>query len=262
MSSNCSFLFLGTGGSMGVPVIGCTCPVCTSNDPHNKRYRPSGLMVVDNRNFLFDCGPDFRSQALHYKINKLDGIFLTHAHNDHTAGIDELRIYSLRSHRPLPCLLSQETLKDLQARFYYIFDKESPYAKLSAKFDLHILTDERGMVDFEGLKVRYMTYLQAGMKVNGYKIGNFAYLTDIKEYPETLFEDLKGTEVLVLSSLRFTPSYLHFDVDEAVAFANRVGAKEVWLTHIAHELEHEKTNAYLPSNVKLAYDGLQINFSC
>jgi phosphoribosyl 1,2-cyclic phosphate phosphodiesterase len=254
------FLFLGTAGSMGIPVIGCHCSVCASKDPHNKRKRPSALITIDDKKILIDCGPDFHAQAIQYQIDQLDGFILTHGHYDHTSGIDELRVYHMHSGKALPCLLSQSTARDIMNRFSYIFTPDSEYDKLVAKFDLQILPYERGEVQFLDIPIHYFSYEQARMQVNGFRFGNLAYVTDIRKYPNTVFEDLKGVETLVLSALRFAPSHLHLSVDEAVDFANRVGAKMTWLTHLAHELDHEKTNVYLPENIKLAYDGLEINF--
>lgn len=255
------FHFLGTGGSMGIPVIGCTCPVCLSGSPHNIRMRPSALIHAAGRRILIDCGPDFKEQALKHNINTLDGIIFTHAHHDHTAGLDELRIYTLRSHQALPCLLSSESAKAIRNRFNYMFDESDPYASLTAKFDLQLLEEERGVTIFQGLKIRYFSYEQGKMRVDGFRFGNLAYVTDIRHYPETIFEDLQDVNTLILSALRFSPSALHFSVDEAIDFARRVGAKETWFMHIAHDLDHEKTNAYLPMGMRLAHDGLQLEFS-
>jgi len=260
MMSQAQFLFLGTGGSMGVPVIGCNCEVCHSHSPYNKRLRPSALISWKEQSILIDCGPDFRQQALHYNIKKVNSLMLTHAHNDHTAGIDDLRIFYLRSHQSLPCLLSEETAADLRIRYYYIFKSSQDYDKQLAKLQLVLITNPRGIINFQGLKIRYVTFEQGKMKVNGFRLGNLAYVSDIRLYPETIFEDLAGVKILILSALRFTPSPLHFSVDEAIEFANRVGAEQTWLTHISHDLDHEKTNAYLPPHIRMAYDGLKIDF--
>lgn len=259
MNTPATLRFLGTGGSMGIPVIGCDCEVCTSSDPHNKRQRTSALVTVGEKKILIDCGPDFHTQALHYHINTLDGVILTHAHRDHTAGIDELRVYHMRSHKPIPCLLSPETLADVKHQFNYIF-KEDSFYKLTAKLDLHLLPEARGEVEFLGLPIHYFTYEQARMKVNGFRFGNLAYITDIYDYPETIFQDLHNVEILILSALRFTPSQLHLSLDEAVEFSNRIAPKKTWFIHIAHEVDHQRSNAYLPENIKLAYDGMLVDF--
>lgn len=254
------FLFLGTGSSMGIPVIGCHCPVCRSESPCNQRLRPSGLLTIENKQILIDCGPDFRLQALRHHISKLDGLMLTHAHHDHIAGIDELRVMYMRTKTPLPCLLSEFTGADLQLRYAYIFKDPTEAMKITSRLDLQILKGERGETSFLGYNIGYFTYTQGGMPVNGFRLGNFAYVSDIRNYPETIFEDLAGVDILILSALRFDLSAFHFGIEEAIAFANRVGASHTWLTHIAHELEHEATNDYLPPNVRMAYDGLKLNF--
>jgi len=253
------FLFLGSGASMGIPVIGCKCAVCISESPCNHRLRPSGLLTVGGRKFLFDCGPDFRLQAIQHKIDRLDGILLTHAHHDHTAGLDEVRVYYMREKKAIPCLLSPSTAADIQMRYPYIFGEPGHAHKLIPRMALQELKDVQGEVVFEKLRIQYVTYEQGGMPVNGFRLGNFAYISDIRHYPESLFEALSGVEVLVLSALRMEPTPFHFSIDEAVAFSERVGAAHTWLTHIAHELDHEATNARLPPNVRMAYDGLELD---
>lgn len=260
MKKSSTFLFLGTAGSMGIPVIGCSCSVCASSDRHNKRMRPSALLTINDKKILIDCGPDFHAQAIHYCITALDGVIFTHSHYDHTAGIDELRVYHMRRGVALPCLLSKSTAEDIVVRFPYIFAPDADYNKLVAKFNLQLLPEERGVTDFLDIPIRYFSYEQAHMQVNGFRFGNLAYVTDIRHYPETIFEDLKDVEILILSALRYKLSHLHLSVDEAVEFAQKVGAKQTWLNHLAHDLEHEKTNAYLPENIRLAYDGLQFLF--
>ena len=253
-------IFLGTGGSVGIPVIGCPCEVCHSSDPCNKRLRPSALLQIDNRQFLIDVGPDFRIQALRHKITALDGILLTHAHYDHTGGMDDLRPIYFRRKASLPVLLSFETAQDLQKGYYYLFGSDGGLENFIPKLHLELLPDVAGKVVFEGLPVQYVTYMQGGMSVNGFRIGNLAYLSDIREYSNSIFENLIGVQYLIISALRYTSSPLHFSVDEAIDFAKELKADRVWLTHISHELDHSLTNAYLPKNMCLAYDGLEIEF--
>ncbi|WP_068466401.1 MBL fold metallo-hydrolase [Candidatus Protochlamydia phocaeensis] len=254
-------LFLGTGSSVGVPVIGCSCAVCSSASPYNQRLRPSVLIQTEQKKLLIDPGPDFRQQALRHHITMLDGILLTHAHHDHTSGVDDLRPIYYRRENPLPALLSEETALELQMRYYYIFRSEDPDETFVPRIQLQILPPQReGSVDFIGLSIGYMTYEQGGMLVNGFRFGDLAYLSDIRLFSHTLFEQLQGIKTLIISALRHTPSPLHFSVDEAVDFAHRTKAERVWLTHLSHELDHEKTNAYLPDHIKLAYDGLEIEF--
>lgn len=260
MKAKSTFLFLGTGGSMGVPIIGCDCHVCQSSLPQNKRLRPAALLSVGSHKIVIDCGPDFKEQALRSHLKMIDGLIFTHAHNDHTAGIDDLRVFCLRSGHPIPCLLSPEAADDIRRRFYYLFEHDDVYSKLKVRFEMNYFDQDRGHKEFLGMRIRYFSYKQVGMHVNGLRFGDLAYVTDIRDYPETVFEDLKGVETLILSALRFAPSPMHFNVDEAIDFAKRVGAKHTWLMHVAHELDHEKTNAYLPENIRLAYDGLQLEF--
>jgi len=254
------FLFLGTGASMGIPVIGCKCSVCQSQSPCNRRLRPSALVTLNNTKLLIDCGPDFRAQALLHNIDDIDALLVTHTHHDHIAGIDELRVYFMKHKNPLPCLLSAESARDLKKRFSYIFDNIVA-DKLIAKIALTILEKDRGEYVFQNIKIKYLTYEQGGMPVTGFRFGNLAYISDISKYPQEIFEDLKGTEILIVSALRESKSQMHFSVDEAVEFSQKVGASQTWLTHIAHELDHEATNARLPSNVRMAYDGLELIFS-
>jgi phosphoribosyl 1,2-cyclic phosphate phosphodiesterase len=244
---------------MGIPVIGCHCSVCQSDSPCNKRMRPSGLITIDNKKFLIDCGPDFRMQALEHHIDRLDGLILTHAHHDHTAGIDELRALYLRQKIPLPCLLSRDTAEEIRNRYYYIF-KNPEKEQLLPRIDLQLLDGPRGLVKFQGINIRFLSYEQAGMQVNGFRFGDFAYISDIRHYPDTIFDDLKGIKTLVISALRFERTPFHLGIDDAVEIAKRIGSEHTWLTHISHELDHEATNAYLPANVRMSYDGLELTF--
>lgn len=245
---------------MGTPVIGCSCSVCQSTNPRNMRFRSSVFCKIGDQRILVDCGPDFKQQALLYKINLIDGLIFTHAHNDHTAGVDELRVFCLRSGKPIPCLLSSDTEADLKTRFSYIFEEREPYAGLLTRFGMQEFERERGEVVFQGIKIGYFSYRQLGMRVDGLRFGDLAYVSDIKEYSESIFEDLKGIKTLVLSALRFDSTKMHFSVDDAVAFAKRVEAEKTWLMHVSHDLDHDVANAYLPDNIKIAYDGLQLEF--
>lgn len=254
------FLFLGTGASAGVPVVGCSCPTCSSLNAKNQRLRPSGLLKIENRLFLIDVGPDFRSQALKNKITHLDGLLLTHPHYDHIAGIDELRVFYFKQKKPLPCLLSPESLDNLKERYKYLFQPIGEASTLSAQIEFQILDQEIGQAEFCGLKIGYCSYFQGGTLVTGWRLGDFAYLTDVKDYDETVFIALKGVKKLVLNALRKEPSPLHLTIDEAVAFGKKVGVEKLYLTHISHAIEHGAVEKELPLGVHLAYDGLEISF--
>lgn len=260
MTDEAHLLFLGTGSSLGIPVVGCSCHVCSSSSQLNKRLRPSALLETQGKRYLIDCGPDFRTQALTHHITSLDGVILTHSHHDHCAGIDELRIFTFQKGTLLPCFLSESTHQELAKRYDYIFVPDTTGKKYTTNFALNILPQDQEAIDFNGLKINYCTYEQGGMKVTGLRIGNLAFMTDIKDYNESIFDFLQGVETLVITALRFTPSPLHLTVDDAIEFSRRVSPRHTWLTHIAHELEHDAVNAYLPANIRLAYDGLRISF--
>ncbi len=253
-----TFLFLGTGGSAGVPVITCKCEVCQSSSPFNKRFRPSGLLTVGRKKLLIDVGPDFRDQALRYGIEDLDGVLLTHTHYDHIGGIDELRIFYLKHKRRLPTLSSIETYDELRHRFHYLFMTKQADGTLQSQLDFTILQEDFGKVNFLGIPIEYVSYFQANMKVSGYRIKNFAYISDIRQYDDEVVEKLQGVETLVLSALRYDPTEVHFTIEEAIAFSEKVGAKQTFFTHIAHELDHDKTNQKLTPQIRLAHDGLEI----
>lgn len=246
-------LFLGTGGSMGIPMIGCKCAVCTSSSSYNKRLRPSVLITKEKKRYLIDVGPDYRMQALKYGIDTLDGLLLTHTHYDHVGGFDELRIYPFVQQKPMPCLLSNKALEELKIRYHYLF---SPSEEM---FKFQILEKEHGTVNFEGLPITYISYDQLGMKVNGFRLETFAYVTDILRFSEEVFPPLRGIETLVMSGRRWERSNAHLSLTEAIEFAKKTGAKKTYFTHIAHEIDHRDTNQKLPEGFSLAYDGLELS---
>ena len=254
-------LFLGTGASSGVPVIGCTCDVCRSKSPYNKRDRPSILLTINQKNILIDPGPDFRQQALKFGIKHLDAVIITHTHYDHIGGLDDLRVFYFIEKKPIHCLLSQDSYDEIKLRHFYHFIEPKTHNSKTVKFEYLVLQNARGDIDFHGLPIRYMTYYQGDMPVLGLRIGNLAYVTDIRLFDQTVFEDLKGVETLIVSGLRHSPSPMHFSLQESIDFSKKVGAKAVYINHIGHELEHEKTNAFLPEHVNLSYDGLELEFN-
>ncbi len=254
------FIFLGTGGSAGVPKIGCSCCVCRSSDPANQRLRSSGLIQTQEGQILIDAGPDFRAQALKSSIDKLSAVLLTHAHADHIAGMDDLRAYYFLTKKKLPCFLSQETFDEVKLRYHYMLKEVSLTKSVSAQIDFEIFSQDRGTFSIEGLLFSYFSYYQQGTKVTGFRLGNFAYVTDIKEYSKSVIEALKGVKTLVVSAMRQNSTPMHFSLDEAVSFSKRVCAQHTYITHISHELEHKSTNRSLPSDVQLSYDGLEVPF--
>jgi len=246
-----NFLFLGTGASLGVPIIGCECKTCLSSATEDKRSRPAGLITIGDKQILLDVGPDFRNQALTHNINQIDGLILTHSHYDHIAGLDDLRPFHFKTKKAIPTLLNKETLKEIRKAYHYLFKGEM--------FDFQLAEEDFGFLEFEGIKMQAITYFQGKMKILGIRIGSFAYLSDIKDYSPEIFPALKGVETLIISALRHTHSPVHFSVDEAIAFSQKIGAKKTYFTHIAHDLHYASTE--LPEGIFLSTDGLTIPFN-
>ncbi len=253
--------FLGTGASSGVPVLTCSCSVCLSSAKENKRTRTSAFLELGEQNFLIDASPDFRSQALRASIKKVDGLILTHTHYDHSGGLDDLRIFFFKQKKALPCLLSRDSYRELEKARYYFFEKRGEKDSITAQFAWQILEEDEGRSTFLSEDFRYLSYYQAGMRVLGFRHANFAYLTDIRDYDESIFAALEGVSTLVLSALRYTPSHMHFSVDEALNFAEKLAPRRLFLSHLSHEIDYHQLNEELPSNVQLAYDGLVIDLT-
>lgn len=244
---------------MGVPIIGCKCFVCQSGDPKNQRMRAGALLKIGRKRILIDAGPDIRRQALLNKIDEIDGFILTHSHYDHMAGFDDLKAYA-QGEKKVPCLMLGETLDELKIRYHYLIKQTLEDPLNSPFFTWQIVKEGEGKTLFEGVPLIIVNYKQSGMKVLGIRVGNLAYISDIKEYEKEIFEALKDVEILIVSALKEGGSNRHFSVREALNFSKLVNAKTTYLTHIAHEMYHEKVQVLLPSDVFLAYDGLSISF--
>ncbi|MCX6986652.1 MAG: MBL fold metallo-hydrolase [Chlamydiae bacterium] len=253
------FLFLGTSGSMGVPVIGCRCCVCTSNSPFNKRRRCAGVISACEKIILIDAGPEIRQQLLDAGIDHLDGALITHAHYDHMAAIDDLKAFTFAQKKKLPVLLGKHTYEELRFRHHYLME-DSGRGEQGMYFDFHVLEDTCPMSCFSGLCFELLNYSQVGTPVTGFKIGNLAYLSDIKEYSQELIDSISGIDILILSALRYTPSPMHLSVPEAIVLAEQVGAKNTYFTHMSHEIDYTHHSSHLPKNIAFAYDGLEIPF--
>lgn len=254
-----SLLFLGTGASAGVPLIGCNCSVCISSSAFNKRLRPSALLRLGEKQILIDAGPDFRQQALRFGIQRLDGVILTHTHFDHTGGLDELRVFYLIDHQPLPCLISYDTLEEIKIRRPYFFEKKQENRSLSAQLDFICLLEKFGEVRFLDIPFHIVSYSQGGVEVIGFRVGNLAFISDIKNYSQKVIDEIRGVDILIVSALQEPFSPVHFNIEEAIDFSCQVGAARTWLTHISHGIDHAAISEKLPSNVFLAYDGLLID---
>jgi phosphoribosyl 1,2-cyclic phosphate phosphodiesterase len=251
---------------MGVPTLGCACTVCTSTDPRDRRLRPSALLRwngASNRTervVVIDTGPDFREQALRSGVTHVDAVLYTHSHADHILGLDDLRPLSFKAFReggPIPLYATLETTAVLESIFSYTFSPLATYPN-RARVRLEPLADT---TPIHGVEFQRIPLLHGEMAIVGYRFGRAAYLTDVSTIPEESFALLEGLDHLVLSALRHKPHPSHATVEQALGWARRIGARQTWLTHIAHELGHEATNRTLPAGVELAYDGLTVSVS-
>jgi len=248
--------FLGTGTSSGVPTLACHCRVCTSADPRDKRTRPSLLVRFDGRALVIDTTPDFRTQALREGLDRLDAVLFTHSHADHILGLDDVRVFYFRQQKPIPIYADAQCMKDIKRTFKYIFDGDYPYGGI-ARLDPRLID---GPFEVEGLKVIPVPVVHGNLPILGFRINGVAYLTDVSEIPESSYPLLQGLEVLILDTLRPRPHPTHLTVEQALSVMERLRVPRGYCTHIAHELGHEETNAQLPPHVRLAYDGLQLEF--
>ena len=252
---------------MGVPTLGCACQVCTSADPHDRRLRPSVLLRWTERAgdsgdapelervVIIDTGPDFREQALRERLTHVDAVFYTHAHADHILGMDDLRPLSFIASRrggPIPLFADAETTAVLEQIFSYTFSPHATYPT-RARVELMPLTARNPVHGVEFVRI---PLFHGELPISGFRFGNAAYLTDVSAIPEPSFALLEGVEVLALSALRHAPHPSHSTVEQSLEWARRIGARQTWFTHIAHDLGHEETNRNLPADARLAYDGL------
>jgi phosphoribosyl 1,2-cyclic phosphate phosphodiesterase len=246
---------------MGVPTLGCECAVCTSDDPRDRRLRPSvalrWMAGGRERVVVIDTGPDFREQALRAHLTHVDAVLYTHSHADHILGMDDLRPLSFVSFRnggPIPLYASHETARVLERIYEYTFAPSATYVN-RARVEIRPLEDRMRIHEVELVRV---PVLHGTMEVSGFRLGNMAYLTDVSAIPEPSFALLKGVDTLVLPALRHKPHPSHATVEQAIGWAKRIGARQTWLTHIAHELGHEETNRMLPAGIAMGYDGLEV----
>ncbi|MCP9200284.1 MBL fold metallo-hydrolase [Gramella sp. GC03-9] len=248
-------IFLGTGTSQGIPIIGSEHPVCLSENPKDKRLRVSVLISWNEHNILIDCGPDFRQQMLANDVKHLDGIFYTHEHNDHTAGLDDIRPFFFRQ-GDIPVYAHKRVLKALRKRFDYIFASENKYPGAPGVIEHEI---HNKPFNFKGLTVTPINFMHNRLQVFGFRIEDFAYLTDLKSIEDEEVEKLQDLKVLVVNALRIEAHHSHFNLEEALEFIERVKPETAYLTHISHMLGfHDEVEANLPEGVHLAYDNLKI----
>ena len=249
-------LFLGTGTSAGVPMIGCHCPVCSSTDPHDRRDRPSVLIRYDGLSILIDTTPELRVQCLAHKIDWVDTVVYTHAHADHIMGLDDVRRFNMIKNGSIDVWADNRTIAALKRCFGYAFLGPDEEPKVFRPHLIHRPIDGPFQIGNRIWTPVPLIHGHAG--VLGFRIGPLAYCTDVSRIPDESFELLRGVDTLVLDALQPKPHPAHFSLPAALDAAKRIGARQTWFTHITHNMFHAETNASLPSNMQLAHDGQRI----
>jgi len=247
--------FLGTGTSQGVPIINCQCPVCTSDDPRNKRLRTSVSVQTDQSVFIIDTTPDLRQQLLKYPLPNLDAVLFTHAHADHIYGIDELRRFNQLQQIRLPVYADPKTLSRLTKIFDYAFGNGQLKLGLPNLKGIEI----DGSFSIKDVLIHPIKLLHGSQEILGYRIGDLAYCTDVSKIPEESYPLLDDLDILILDALRERSHPSHFSVDEAIDEAGKIKAKQTYFVHMSHKIDHQTRQQTLPSGIKFAYDGLVLN---
>jgi len=237
---------------MGVPTLGCHCAVCESTDPHDQRTRPSVLLCCGGHNIVIDTTPDFRFQAMRAHLDRLDAVLYTHGHADHVMGLDDIRPYNLKQKSVVPVYGASDTLAILRRQFAYIFEEGQPGSTLP----LIELREIDGPFEMVGLKIIPVPAMHGVQPVLGFRFGKAAYLTDFSSVPASSKALLGDLDDFILDALRYVPHPTHSNVEQSLALIEELKPKRAWFTHICHDLGHAQTNAKLPANVRLAYDGL------
>jgi phosphoribosyl 1,2-cyclic phosphate phosphodiesterase len=246
------FTFLGTGTSQGVPIIGCDCEVCQSENPRDQRLRSSLLVKAGGATVVIDTGPDFRQQCLRAGVQTLDAVVFTHEHKDHVAGLDDIRPFNFRSRKDMPVYATEHVQTALHREFRYIFEADYPGVP---RVQLHRIAEDPFVIsDATWWPLPVMHHR---LPVLGFRIGGLAYITDANQLSELALKRLEGVDVLVLNALRRESHLSHFTLEEALEWASKIGARQTYFTHISHQLGfHDSVNAELPEGVALAHDGL------
>ena len=238
-------------------MIGCTCAVCRSTDPRDKRLRPSIYVdVPGHAQILVDTATDLRQQALAHGVSQADAILFTHGHADHVMGLDEVRRFNVMRNAPIPCYANRPTWETLKRSFYYVFDGVPRQGGGIPRLEPHEID---GPFSVNGVRVVPVPLWHGRMPILGFRFGSFAYLTDCNALPDDAWPLLEGLDTLVLDALRYKPHTTHFTVDDAIAAAQQIGARQTFFTHMTHDISHADLSARLPAGIQLAYDGLVLD---
>ncbi len=251
--------FLGTGTSCGIPVLGCQCNTCISDDPKDTRFRTSAYIVMEqDTNILIDVGPDFRLQALRHHIRQLDGILITHSHNDHIGGLDELRQLNFLMKCHLDVYGDARSLREIQERFSYIF-KKTQIGGGKPQLNLHLI---EGCHEFSIQKqsVLPVEVFHGEISILGFQLNGLSYITDANDIPPATLKILKHTEILVINALRFREHTTHFTLEQTLEIIRQIQPRTAYLVHMTHDIKHAEVQKMLPANVHLAYDNLEVEF--
>lgn len=250
-------IIMGSGTSHGVPVVGCSCRVCRSQDPKDKRSRASLLVTSRDMSILIDTSTEFRLQAIREGITHLDAVFYTHSHADHLHGLDDIR--PLTKDRPMPIYAGERTMADIKKRFDYIFS-DRPGQKGGGRPNIELMLMPAKGVAIKGFLIIPVPVFHGDMLIYGYRLGDLAYITDCSRIPQESYNLLKGVKKLIIGALRKRPHPTHFSIDEALAEAKKIDAEYTWLTHLCHDHSHDDLLGMLPNGIEPAYDGLCISF--
>lgn len=250
--------FLGSGTSTGVPVIGCECRVCTSSNPKNTRLRQSVKIDAGGKTFLIDTTPDLRTQLLRYPTPRLDFILFTHAHADHMMGLDDIRPFNFRQQRAITAFANAPTIEGIRRAFGYIWDKNSQEGGGKPQLELR---EVNGTFDYQGIRISPVPVRHGDWTVLGYRIGPFAYITDTNGIPDSSLSLLQGVDTIAIDGLRTGPVHsTHFIISEAIEATRPLQPRMTYLIHLSHDVDHDRVESTLPADVRLAYDGLVLEF--
>jgi len=250
-------IILGTGTSQGIPIIGCSCETCVSTNPKDKRLRTSAFINVNGLNILIDTSVDFRQQMLRNKINDIDVVLYTHHHVDHINGLDDLRQITQRYNKVIDLYGTRTSINEIKTSFRYVFDKELIKHNAVPLVKFHSIANKKFKI--KNTEIIPVECMHGNLKIFGYRINKFAYLTDCSAISDKELKKLEGLKVLVINALRIRPHPTHFNLQQAIEVAKKVKPAKTYFTHLTHDILHERINSSLPKGIELAYDGIEFN---